>query len=43
MTRKITDPKLNMFMEFFRAQGCKFVDMDTGEEILPESETSETD
>lgn len=33
--KKITNPKLNMFMEFFRAQGVKFVDMKDGKEIVP--------
>lgn len=31
---KITDPKTELFMEFFsKEMGVKFVDVDTGEEI----------
>lgn len=34
MGRKITDPKLKLFMEYFAKElGCKFIDADTGEEI----------
>lgn len=28
-------------MEFFESQGCKFVDVETGERILPEREPPE--
>ena len=32
--KKITDPKLKLFMEYFSKElGCKFIDGDTGEEI----------
>lgn len=34
MSRKITDPKTRLFMEFFaKEMGFKFIDADTGEEI----------
>jgi hypothetical protein len=41
MGRKITDPKLRMFMEFFESQGVKFVDVDTGEILTTEGEGDE--
>lgn len=41
MGRKITDPKLRMFMEFFESQGVKFVDADTGEILTTEGEGDE--
>lgn len=34
MSKKITDPRTKLFMEFFsKEMGVKFVDADTGEEI----------
>ena len=36
---KITDPKLKMFIEFFKTQGVRFVDADTGKEIYTDEET----
>ena len=31
MSKKITDPKLKMFIDFFGQQGVTFVDTETGE------------
>jgi hypothetical protein len=33
MSKKIKDPRLRMFIEFFNQQGVKFVDSETGEEL----------
>jgi len=35
MAKKV-DARAEAFMEFFRKQGVKFVDVETGEEIKPE-------
>lgn len=38
MSKKVSDPKLKMFIDFFKTQGVKFVDHETGEEIITEEE-----
>ena len=41
MTKKITDPIGEAFIEFCKTQGIKFVDTDTGEEIKVDEEDNE--
>lgn len=36
--KTITDPKMKMMIEFFGSRGAKFVDIDTGEELIVEEE-----
>ena len=35
---RITNPELKMFIEFFKTQGVKFVDAETGKEIYTDEE-----
>lgn len=40
MGKRITDPKLKLFMKYFSEEmGVKFIDIDTGEEIEVGEET----
>ena len=40
--KKINNPKLKLFMEFFsKEMGAKFIDADTGEEIKIEEEENQ--
>lgn len=38
MKKDIKDLKLKIFMDFFESQGVKFVNHETGEEIIMEDE-----
>ena len=43
MKRKIKDPKVKMFIEFFSSQGVKFIDSETGEELEVEDDNETED
>lgn len=32
--KKIKDPRANLIIEFFESQGIKFIDSETGEDII---------
>lgn len=34
MPRRVTDPRTAAFIDFFKSQGVKFVDVESGEEII---------